>query len=143
MIDVLVVDDDGFTRMMYRHLLQRQSAGCEAETLTSHGVGTLQEAMDWLDDNPAPSCVLLDLGLPDSSGTDGITRLLARWPDLAIVVITGRTDPSLPVQVRQAGARDFVVKDGKLSAERLRTVVREAAMHADTVISLPEPSTTD
>ena len=67
--------------------------------------------------------VLLDLGLPDSAGLDGIARILAESPTTAIVALTGSDDEELARSAVQAGAQDFVAK-GAMSAEVLvRTIL--------------------
>ncbi|MDM4784395.1 hypothetical protein QTS76_35095 [Micromonospora sp. b486] len=39
-----------------------------------------------------PDCVLLDLHLPDSRGLAALRQVLHRWPDAAVVVLTGLAD---------------------------------------------------
>ena len=39
-----------------------------------------------------PDVVLIDVGLPDMSGTDVYEQLSARWPDLAVIFSTGHAE---------------------------------------------------
>lgn len=72
-----------------------------------------------------PQLILLDLGLPDTQGLQGVTRLLRAAPDVPIVVVTGEGDEDLAVDAVRAGAQDFLVK-GKLDATSLSRVMRQS-----------------
>jgi serine phosphatase RsbU (regulator of sigma subunit) len=56
------------------------------------------------------SCVLLDLGLPDTEGIEGVERLRRLDPGVAIVVLTGADDAVLGIRAVAAGAQDYLVK---------------------------------
>lgn len=56
------------------------------------------------------SLILLDLSLPDAHGLDGLTFLLKNYPEIPIVVLTGNTDDTLPLEAIKNGAQDFLVK---------------------------------
>ena len=67
--------------------------------------------------------VLLDLGLPDSSGLDTFYELHAAVPWIPVVVLTGSTDGEIGIQAVAAGAQDFLVKgtiDGPTLVRRIR-----------------------
>ena len=72
----------------------------------------------------APSCILLDLKLPDADGLD----LLDRWIDASlnapIVVITANGSMSVAVDAMRRGAVDFVVKP--TTKDRLRVTAQNA-----------------
>ena len=65
--------------------------------------------------------VLLDLSLPDSSGVDGVERLRAAYPDLAIVVLTGAGHAAS--DALRAGAQDYLTKL-ELDARSLERALR-------------------
>jgi signal transduction histidine kinase len=70
--------------------------------------------------------VLLDLGLPESTGLDTLQRLQShdiRVPTL--VVLSGLTDEEIAVQALQAGAQDYLVK-GQVDAPLLIRAIRYA-----------------
>ena len=71
-------------------------------------VRTLLEAETVLDGSF--SCVIVDLGLPDAEGLDGVVRLLRAAPRAAVVVLTGHGDEQLGVDALAAGAEDYLVK---------------------------------
>ncbi|MHA7859555.1 MAG: sigma-54-dependent transcriptional regulator [Henriciella sp.] len=71
-----------------------------------------------------PSCILLDLKLPDADGLD----LLDRWIDASlnapVVVITANGSMSVAVDAMRRGAVDFVVKP--TTKDRLRVTAQNA-----------------
>ena len=71
------------------------------------------------------ACVLLDLGLPDSQGLDGLRQLLRQEPDVAVVVLTGLADEYLGEEAVRAGAQDYLVK-GDVTGKMLHRVIRYA-----------------
>ena len=58
---------------------------------------------------PVPSCLVLDVGLPDLNGLELQKRVAGR-PDLPIIFITGRGDIPTTVQAMKAGAVEFLTK---------------------------------
>jgi FixJ family two-component response regulator len=71
-----------------------------------------------------PSCLVLDLGLPDLSGLDVQQRLAEICPELPIVFITGDGDIPSSVRAMKAGAVEFLTKP--LADEDLLKGVRQA-----------------
>jgi serine phosphatase RsbU (regulator of sigma subunit) len=71
-----------------------------------------------------PSCVLLDLGLPDAEGLQSLTELVAAAPDTPIIVLTGRHDGT-GVHAVAAGAQDYLIKDD-LTGDLLERSIRYA-----------------
>ena len=71
------------------------------------------------------ACVLLDLGLPDSRGLQGLRQLLRLEPEAAIVVLTGEANEHLGEQAVRAGAQDYLVK-GEVAGHMLHRVIRYA-----------------
>lgn len=74
----------------------------------------------------AHDCALLDLGLPDATGLEGLERLRAAADDLAILVLTGMADEERGIDALAAGAQDYLVKgqvDGALLSRSVRYAV--------------------
>jgi PAS domain S-box-containing protein len=69
--------------------------------------------------------ILLDLSLPDSEGIDTLTRLLSYQSHIPIVVLTANKSKALAVQLIQAGAQDYLVKQ-RLESELLIRSLRYA-----------------
>jgi serine phosphatase RsbU (regulator of sigma subunit) len=71
-------------------------------------------------------CVLLDLGLPDAQGLDGLRSLLRLASSTAICVLTGLGDEHLGAAAMAEGAQDYLIKgqvDGTLLARSIRYAV--------------------
>jgi FixJ family two-component response regulator len=56
-----------------------------------------------------PSCLVLDVSLPDLNGLE-LQKRIADRPDLPIIFITGRGDIPMTVQAMKAGAVEFLTK---------------------------------
>ena len=99
---VFVVDDDISVRESLELLIR--CAGWQAETFAS--------AQEFLS-RPrvlAPSCLVLDVGLPDLNGLDLQKRVAADRTDMPIIFITGHGDVPMTVQAMKAGAVEFLTK---------------------------------
>jgi diguanylate cyclase (GGDEF)-like protein/PAS domain S-box-containing protein len=79
--------------------------------------------------------ILLDLSLPDSSGTETFWRMHDVMPAVPIVVMTGLDDEALGSELVQAGAQDFLVK-GSVDARLLLRAMRYAVERKRTELSL-------
>jgi FixJ family two-component response regulator len=110
-----VVEDDVSVRESLALLIRW--AGWEPRTFAS--------AWPFLDQSVenVPSCLILDIGLPDLNGLDVQERLSARH-DLPIIVITGQADVPMTVRAMKAGAVEFLTKP--YDDEALLTAVRRA-----------------
>ena len=69
--------------------------------------------------------VLLDLGLPDSSGSVSYAWLREAAPEVPVVVLTGDTREETELSVFSSGVDDYLVKD-QVSGSLLVNVIREA-----------------
>ena len=69
--------------------------------------------------------VLLDLGLPDTVGLDGVRALRAAAPETAIIVLSGIGSEALAVKALEAGAQDYLVK-GRIDDDGLQRSIRFA-----------------
>jgi FixJ family two-component response regulator len=58
----------------------------------------------------APSCLVLDVGLPDLNGLELQQRLSDHRLEMPIIFITGRGDIPMTVQAMKAGAVEFLTK---------------------------------
>jgi FixJ family two-component response regulator len=99
---VFVVDDDVSVRESLESLIR--CAGWEPETFAS--------AQEFLS-RPrvlAPSCLVLDVTLPDLNGLDLQKRVAVDRIDMPIIFITGYGDVPMTVQAMKAGAVEFLTK---------------------------------
>jgi PAS domain S-box-containing protein len=69
------------------------------------------------------AAILLDLSLPDSRGFETLERLLAKFPQKNIIVLTGYADKEMGLRAVKAGAQDFLVK-GAFDSEQLSKSLR-------------------
>ena len=115
---VLLVEDDEGDAFLVRELLSEAEAPFDLTVASS-----LREAGAMM---RGVQCVLLDLGLPDAEGIDGLRKLLALAGSAAVCVLTGRSDEHLGVAAVAEGAQDYLVKgqvDGVLLTRALRYAV--------------------
>jgi FixJ family two-component response regulator len=86
----------------------------------------------------APSCLILDVALPDLSGLDLQGRIVADRPDMPIIFVTGHGDVSMAVRAMKAGAFEFFTKpcrsDVLLSALRHAIERSQASMRREAQI---------
>jgi DNA-binding response OmpR family regulator len=85
--NVLVVEDNDDLRELYVAQLLRN--GEYSVERVANGAAALEQADDTTD------VVLLDLGPPDTSGTDVLDRLNERESPPAVVVVTGRDERAM------------------------------------------------
>jgi|SRR5258708_1910438 len=99
---VFVVDDDVSVRESLELLIR--CAGWQPETFAS-----AQEFLARPRAN-APSCLVLDVTLPDLNGLDLQKRVSVDRTDMPIIFITGNGDVPMTVQAMKAGAVEFLTK---------------------------------
>ena len=99
---VFIVDDDISVRESLEGLIQTE--GWEARVFAS--------AREFLDAPPAlgPSCLILDVSLPDLNGLDLQKLIATDRADMPIIFITGYGDVPMSVRAMKAGAVEFLTK---------------------------------
>jgi len=103
-IRVLLVEDDADDAVLVERALvgTRRPYVCET-------AGDIAVALDRLA-RGGIDVVLLDLGLPDALGLDGVNRIGAEHPFVPVVVLTGLDDEEVGLKAVQVGAQDYLVK---------------------------------
>jgi FixJ family two-component response regulator len=99
---VFVVDDDASVREALARLVR--SAGLRVESFTSAEEFLNRRRED------APSCLVLDVRLPELSGLDLQRRMVEANNEIPIVFITGHGDIPTTVRAMKAGAVEFLTK---------------------------------
>ena len=99
---VFVVDDDVSVRESLELLIR--FAGWQPETFASAQEFLARPRV------PAPSCLVLDVSLPDLNGLDLQKLVAADRIDMPIIFITGSGDVPMTVQAMKAGAVEFLTK---------------------------------
>ena len=99
---LLIVDDEeALAKLMARTL---RSRGFESDVaLTAAQARQFFESTDY-------SLALLDVRLPDESGYGLLQELRHKWPDTAVVMISGVDDPELGKAALEHGAYSYLVK---------------------------------
>lgn len=121
---VFIVDDDISVRESLELLIR--SAGWRPETFAS--------AQEFLHRSRplTPSCLVLDVALPDLSGLE-LQKLVADRIDMPIIFISGYGDVPKTVQAMKAGAVEFLTKP--YSDDVLLTAIEHAIERSRTALS--------
>jgi len=121
---VFVVDDDVSVREALKVLIE--SAGWQTETF--------ETGREFLARTPgsAPSCLLLDVALPDVNGCD-LQKTVAERIDLPIIFMSGYADVPTTVRAMKGGAVDFLSKP--FSADALLDAVRDAIERSSAILA--------
>ena len=126
---VLVVDDEPqFLRALATNL---RGAGYDVET-----AATAAEALAAAGLRP-PDAVILDLLLPDGTGTE-VCRELRTWSDAPIILVSAVGEEEEKIKALDAGADDYITKPfaiGELLA-RLRAALRRAGGAGEPVVTV-------
>ncbi|HVM92540.1 MAG TPA: hybrid sensor histidine kinase/response regulator [Terriglobales bacterium] len=85
-------------------------------------------------DHETPSVVLLDLNLPDCQGAETFRRVLAKAPDVPVVILSGQDDEGLAMKALHQGVQDYLVKSdfshGELDRAMRHAVERQALLRS-------------
>lgn len=108
---VLIIEDN--PRLASR-MEQQLKSWCVAESATSGDAGIRLAATHTFD------IVLLDLGLPDSSGLEVCRQIRDLSSDLAILVVTGTDTVDSRVTLLENGADDYITKPFHMEELRAR-----------------------
>jgi DNA-binding response OmpR family regulator len=115
---VLLIEDNEDAMLLVRYALQEYGNGTYrlewADGLTA-GLGRLAKG--------GVDLVILDLGLPDSSGPASFAAIRHAAPALPVLVLTGDTREQTEHKVVSEGVEDFFVKDD-VSGEMLLQAIR-------------------
>jgi FixJ family two-component response regulator len=113
---VFVVDDDVSVRESLEPLIHH--AGWQPETYASATSFLQRPRVD------VPSCLLLDVSLPDLNGLELQQRIAEDRADMPIIFITGYGDVPMTVRAMKAGAVEFLTKP--LDADALLSAISHA-----------------
>ena len=115
---VHAVEDHPLMRLGVRAMLEREGFLVAATSATcAEAIGLLAET--------APDVVLLDLRLPDATGSEAVARIHDASPSTPIVVFSVERTPALIRAAVRAGASGYVTKDAPIA--RISAAIRAAA----------------
>jgi DNA-binding response OmpR family regulator len=129
---VLLVEDDGMIGSSLRSGLASQGMA----------VDWVQNAGDAEDSfrSSVYALVLLDLGLPDSSGLEVLKKIRTAKNKTPILIVTARDDLPSKIAGLDLGADDYIIKPFDFSElmARIRAVIRRQAGHSASKIECGE-----
>ena len=131
-LDILIIEDNPGDA----ELIQDMVSDNKTHVFRFAHVERLASALRHMKAN-ATDLVMADLGLPDSSGVETVTRIRRAVPHVPIVVLTGHDDEETGMAAVKAGAQDYLVK-GKVSGDLLARVIVYAVERHQTQDSLRE-----
>jgi FixJ family two-component response regulator len=99
---VFIIDDDAGVRESIRDLV-------ESVDLRAESFATAQEFLA-SKRRDGPSCLVLDVRLPDTSGLDLQQKLSRAGVRIPIIFITGHADIPMTVKAMKSGAVEFLTK---------------------------------
>ena len=121
---VFVVDDDVSVRESLEALIRCE--GWEPETFASAQEFLARPRVR------VPSCLVLDVSLPDLNGLDLQNRIAADRTEMPIIFITGHGDVPMTVRAMKAGAVEFLTKP--FEDETLLSAIRNAIGRSHTTL---------
>ncbi len=113
---VFVVDDDISVRESLEPLIKWAGFRCETFASASEFLGRSRDA--------APSCLVLDVNLPDLNGLELQQRVATDRLRMPIIFVTGFGDVPMTVKAMKAGAVEFLTKP--ISDDALLSAIRSA-----------------
>lgn len=125
---LLVEDNPGDQRLVqeaFREIAQLESEIVPCETLAL--------ALEFLK-TCKPDAVLIDLGLPDAQGLEGVRRIRQAAPEVPQVVLTVMNDENLGMQALKEGAQDYLIKthiDWRTIWRALRYAIERQRLQAE------------
>jgi two-component system chemotaxis response regulator CheY len=102
-IDVLIVDDLTFIKMVLKDLVEK--AGFRVMGEASDGEEALR-----LFAEKRPDIVLLDITMPKMDGLTALRKILETDPEAKVIMCSALGQQRLILQAIQMGAKDFIVK---------------------------------
>ena len=121
---VFVVDDDISVRESLEALILTE--GWQAETFASAHAFLARPRVQ------LPSCLILDVSLPDLNGLDLQKRIAPDRMDMPIIFITGYGDIPMTVRAMKAGAVEFLTKP--FAEDALLRAIRNALEHSEAAL---------
>lgn len=102
---VLVIEDDENISHMLKFMLEREHYRVN---LALNG----RVAQDFIENNPPPCVILLDVMLPFMDGFELVVliRATAGWQTVPVIMLTAKTQEKDAVRALDAGANDYIHK---------------------------------
>ena len=115
---LLIEDNPADARLVTEYLRERFGDACRVRVVAhlAAGIRVLRDSGHGVD------IVLLDLGLPDSSGLDSVLAIQAAAPATPVVILSGNADDDQALQALRLGAEDYLAKQQANSVTLVRAM---------------------
>ncbi len=124
-VRLLVVEDNPSDAMLLEIALERG----RFPRFEMEQVSRLTEALDRLHKERV-DVAIVDLGLPDAFQLEALDQLVAEFPDVPIVVMTGNTDEELAMEAVRRGAQGYLIKGEAPPPAIVRSILHAIERHA-------------
>ncbi len=111
---ILIIEDDSLIRESMSEVLSMDAYDVEMAGNAQEGFQKLQKRTF--------DMALVDMRLPDSGGIDILKKVKERYPELAVVMMTGFGTVETAVEAMKMGARDYLTKP--INDDELRILIR-------------------
>src|SRR5271166_3877826 len=104
-LKVLLVDDHALVRRGFRRILEDEP--------TFQVVGEASDGLEavQLAEQLHPAVIVMDCALPQMNGIEATRRILAKSPQIAILMLSMHSEDTLVRQALEAGARGYILKN--------------------------------
>jgi putative two-component system response regulator len=113
----LIVDDDAQVRQVLTRVIATQGLSPMEACSGADALAVLKRAGE------VPVCIA-DIYMPEMDGVTFLREALQRYPDMAIIMLTGMAEVSTAVECMKLGALDFISKP--VLVEEVRTRLHKA-----------------
>jgi len=120
-IHVLLIEDSAVDARLVKGILEHDENGI----FTLQHAFTLEEGLRLLAPDSLFRVILLDLGLPGTTGLETLRRIMPLAEGASVVVFTALQDEELGIAALREGAHDYVIK-GQIHGGQLRRILRYA-----------------
>ena len=103
---IVIVEDESELNMLIR--LEMEKAGYKTQSLYSG-----EETLKWISENFSENLFFLfDYQLSDMESLELIPKIKIDHSDISFMVLTGKGDEKIAVEMMKMGAYDYIVKEG-------------------------------
>ena len=110
-LSVAIVEDEREVREGLRYLLGR-----DGRIRIAASFEKAEGLLAWIEDNPEPDIVLMDIHLPGMSGIEATAALRERRPSVVVLILTIFEEEDRILAAIRAGAKGYILKNTKPEA---------------------------
>ncbi len=99
---IVIVDDSQDIVFIFKSLLSDEGFS----VFTAANAAELYQILE----HENIALTILDIGLPDKDGTEVLTDLVPKYPDMGIIMLTGTTELTVAMDCLRQGADDYLAK---------------------------------